>query len=179
MIEEVLNFWFAEDMDRKWYMKDPEFDQEVERRLLPLYEKASRGELKNWEDTVEGCLALCILMDQAPRNLFRDNPKAFATDSSALAIAQLVVTKGWDKSLTQRERSFIYVPFEHSENLSDQEKSLELYRALDERPDWYIYAEKHEVIIRRFGRFPHRNKTLGRESTVEETEFLKQPGSSF
>ncbi|WP_419903765.1 DUF924 family protein [Kiloniella sp.] len=179
MIEDVLNFWFAEGMDKKWFFKDPAFDKEVEKRLLPLYDKASRGELKDWENSVQGCLALCILLDQVPRNMFRNDPKTFATDTVALNVAQIVVDKGWDKSLSEQERVFLYLPFEHSEELSHQEKSLELYRELGEKSDWYVYAEKHEVIVRRFGRFPHRNEVLGRESTPEEIEFLKQPGSSF
>jgi len=179
VIHDVLNFWFAEGMDKKWFFKDPAFDQAVEEKLLPLYEKACRGELKSWENTAEGCLALCILFDQVPRNLFRNDPKTYATDAVALEIAQSVVIKGWDKPLTQHERIFIYIPYEHSEDLSFQEKSLDLFRALDENSDWYIYAKKHEVIVRRFGRFPHRNNILGRESTAEEIEFLKQPGSSF
>ncbi|MEH6630056.1 MAG: DUF924 family protein [Halopseudomonas aestusnigri] len=179
MINDVLNFWFAEGMDKKWFFKDQEFDREVEQKLLPLYEKATLGELKDWENSVEGCLALCILLDQVPRNLFRNNPKTFATDLAALKIAQSVIEKIWDKSLTQRERVFIYLPFEHSEDLSVQQESLSLYRTLDDNSDWYVYAEKHEVIVRRFGRFPHRNEVLGRKNTVEEIEFLKQPGSSF
>ncbi|WP_246814228.1 DUF924 family protein [Kiloniella majae] len=179
MIDDVLDFWLADGMDRKWFFKDPEFDREVAEKLGPLYEKASAGELDHWAETAKGCLALCILLDQAPRNLFRNDPKTFATDKKALEIAQKVINKGWHNELPQRERNFILLPFEHSEDLAMQEKSLELYQYMDESPDWLSYAQKHEVIIRRFGRFPHRNEVLGRESTPEEIEFLKQPGSSF
>ncbi|WP_245622938.1 DUF924 family protein [Kiloniella litopenaei] len=179
MIDDVLDFWLADGMDRKWFFKDPAFDREVAEKLGPLYERASAGEFDHWAETPKGCLALCILLDQAPRNLFRNDPKTFATDKKALGIAQKAVDKGWHKELPQRERNFILLPFEHSEDLAMQEKSLELYQDMDENPDWLSYAKKHEVIIRRFGRFPHRNKVLGRESTPEEIEFLKQPGSSF
>ena len=179
VIDDVLDFWLAEGMDRKWFFKDPVFDREVIEKLGPLYERASADELDHWADTAKGCLALCILLDQAPRNLFRNDPKTFATDKKALEIAKKVVNKGWHTELPQRERNFIFLPFEHSEDLAMQEKSLELYQDMDENPDWLIYAQKHEVIIRRFGRFPHRNEVLGRESTSEEIEFLKQPGSSF
>ena len=120
-----------------------------------------------------------ILLDQVPRNLFRSDPKAFATDTKALDIAQSVVAKGWDKSLTDHQRVFLYLPFEHSEDLSVQQTSLNLYRGIGEDSDWYDYALKHEVIVRKFGRFPHRNQVLDRESTPEEVAFLKQPGSSF
>ncbi|KLN62646.1 membrane protein [Kiloniella spongiae] len=166
-------------MDRKWFFKDPAFDREVAEKLGSLYEQASAGELDHWADTAKGSLALCILLDQAPRNLFRNDSKTFSTDKKALEIAQKTVSKGWHKTLSQRERNFIFLPFEHSEDLAMQEKSLALYQDMDENPDWLTYAQKHEVIIRRFGRFPHRNQVLGRESTPEEIEFLQQPGSSF
>ncbi|MFD2204297.1 DUF924 family protein [Kiloniella antarctica] len=179
MIKDVLDFWFAEGMEQKWFVKNPEFDREVEEKLFPLYEKACSGELKEWEATAEGCLALCILLDQVPRNLFRNDPKTFATDTAALEIAQSVVAKGWDKSLTDYQRVFLFLPFEHSEDLTVQQRSLDLYRGFGEESTWYDYALKHEVIVRKFGRFPHRNEVLGRESTPEEIAFLKQPGSSF
>ncbi|WP_218044990.1 DUF924 family protein [Kiloniella spongiae] len=179
MIDDVLDFWLAEGMDRKWFFKDPAFDREVAEKLGSLYEQASAGELDHWADTAKGSLALCILLDQAPRNLFRNDSKTFSTDKKALEIAQKTVSKGWHKTLSQRERNFIFLPFEHSEDLAMQEKSLALYQDMDENPDWLTYAQKHEVIIRRFGRFPHRNQVLGRESTPEEIEFLQQPGSSF
>lgn len=175
----VLDYWFGAGMAERWFVKDPAFDREVRRRLGALYERAILGQLKAWRDHAEGCLALVLLLDQVPRNLFRDDPRAYASDAEALAIAEEALSKGFDRQLPQVRRVFLYLPLEHSEDLAVQERCVELMGALDEQPDWRDYAVKHRDIVARFGRFPHRNAALGRTTTAEEEEFLKQPGSSF
>ena len=177
----VLRFWF--DRDRKaWFEKNPAFDAEIHGRFLPLYERALKEELESWRQEPASCLALVILLDQFPRNMFRGTAKAFAADALARATARVILDKGWDKAMTPDERMFAYLPFEHSESLADQELCLALMTEISlfpETADLPKWAEAHLVIIRRFGRFPHRNAALGRPSTGEEIEFLKQPGSSF
>ena len=172
----VLGFWFQGDAERKeWFRKDGSFDAEIRTRFMGLHEEAARGALDSWTDSPAECLALLILLDQFPRNLFRDSARAFATDARALEAARHAVASGYDRALSDIERMFVYLPFEHSENLADQERALELFAGHPNR-EW---ARRHWEIIKRFGRFPHRNVALGRQSTPAEIEFLKQPGSSF
>lgn len=188
-VKEILDFWFGkpEDADygkiRKfWFTKNREFDQEVRSRFLSVYQQAAAGQLDEWQTSPESCLALIILLDQFPRNMFRSQPQAFATDPQALGIAQYAITQGFDQQLLPIQRWFIYMPFEHSENLGHQRQSVELFSTLKDDPDCASgidYAHRHLKVIERFGRFPHRNQILGRESTPEEVEFLQQPGSSF
>ena len=173
---EVLDFWFG--LDRKyWFRKDAAFDAEIRARFLPLYERAAAGQLAEWTGAPRSCLALVILLDQFGRNMFRGSARAFAADPLALEAARAIVGAGWDASYTAEQRSFAYLPFEHSESLADQERCCALMKPLGE--ELYRYAERHREIIARFGRFPHRNAALGRESTPEEIEFLALPGSSF
>jgi uncharacterized protein (DUF924 family) len=173
---EVLKFWF--DRDRKaWFEKNPVFDAEIRQRFLPLYELGAAGKLAAWKQTPTGCLALVVLLDQFPRNMFRDSPRAFAADALALDAARHAVAMGYDAGMSEDERSFTYLPFEHSESLADQERCCELMKPLGGEP--YRYALRHKEIIERFGRFPHRNAILGRTSTAGEIEFLKTPGSGF
>lgn len=187
--QEILDFWFGqpdeEDYGKSrkiWFIKNPEFDEEVRSRFFPTYQQAASGELDSWKASPQTCLALILLLDQFPRNLFRGQPQAFATDSLALAYAQHAVANGLDKDLLPIQRQFIYLPFEHSENLTHQHQCLELFSTLKDEPECVSsvdYARRHFQVIERFGRFPHRNEILGRETTPEEAEFLKQPGSSF
>ncbi len=177
--EDVLAYWFAEGMAARWFNADEAFDQEVRQRLLPLYEEAVAGRLERWRQSARGALALVILLDQVPRNLFRGEPRAFATDAQALATTKRALAKGFDQELRQVERVFLYLPLEHCEDLADQELCVRLVGALDENPDWGDYARQHRDVIARFGRFPHRNAILGRETTAEEAAFLREPGSSF
>jgi uncharacterized protein (DUF924 family) len=137
------------------------------------------GDFDHWRETAAGCVALCILLDQAPRNLFRGDPRSFASDAAARAVTRHALARGLDRDLPQEQRAFLYLPLEHSENLADQEACVRLFAGLDENPDGLDYAVRHRDIIARFGRFPHRNAVLGRTSTPEETEFLTQAGSSF
>ncbi|MCU0516349.1 MAG: DUF924 domain-containing protein [Oscillatoria sp. Prado101] len=188
-VEEILGFWFGQPGEagygkprKVWFVRDAAFDQEVRLRFLGDYELAAAGKLEDLQSAPAGCLALVILLDQFPRNMFRGQPQAFATDSQALFVAQHAVAQGFDREMLPVQRWFIYLPFEHSENLEHQRRSVELFRRLSDDSDsapTIDYAVRHLEIIERFGRFPHRNQILGRETTPEEAEFLKQPGSSF
>ncbi|MBL8521387.1 MAG: DUF924 domain-containing protein [Betaproteobacteria bacterium] len=183
----VLEFWFGtgDDYGRahaKWFRKEAAFDGEIRTRFLDAVERAARGDFRDWERLPRGCLALQILLDQFPRNLFRGEARAFAADAEALRICRHVMQHGFDRDFLPVERMFVYLPLEHSESLADQDECHR--RMLDLQPypetaDLHIWAEKHRVIIRRFGRFPHRNAALGRPSTPEEIAFLETPGSSF
>ena len=178
---DVLDFWFKQDR-KAWFEKNPAFDEEIRARFLPLAESAFRQDLAIWQQEPASCLALAILLDQFPRNMFRGSAKAFAGDPLAREAARVILDKGWDKAMAPDERLFAYLPFEHSESLEDQERCLALMKEIAVFPataDMPKWADAHLAIIRRFGRFPHRNAALGRASTPEETEFLSQPGSSF
>ncbi len=187
--KEVLEFWFGtpDDADygqqRKiWFTKNPEFDEKVRSLFTLQYQQAATGQLDDWKTSPQSCLALIILLDQLPRNMFRGQPKSFATDTLALAYAQHAVTQGFDQELLPLQRWFVYMPFEHSENIEDQHQSIELFKKLLDQENIsepIDYANRHFKVIESFGRFPHRNDILGRETTPEEAEFLTQPGSSF
>jgi uncharacterized protein (DUF924 family) len=178
---DVIDFWFSQDR-KDWFEKRPAFDAEIRLRFLSLYEQGAGGMLAGWRQAPADCLALVILLDQFPRNMFRGNARAFAADALARDATRVILDRGWDKSMTPDERMFAYLPLEHSESLVDQERCLVLMKEISvfpETADLPKWAEAHLVIIRRFGRFPHRNAALGRATTAEEAEFLKQPGSSF
>jgi len=173
---EVLRFWFDEH-PKDWFVKNPLLDAEIRRRFHALYEQAAAASLEVWLDDPRECLARVILLDQFPRNMFRGDARAFATDPLARVAARRILARGWNAHMTQVEQLFAYLPFEHSESLADQNLSCELMKDFDE--EQRRYALRHREIIDRFGRFPHRNGILGRESTAAEIEFLKQPGSGF
>ncbi len=186
--EEVVDFWFGREDEpgygefrEAWFRKDPEFDQQIRDRFEDLYEAAATGELDDWKKEARSCLALVILLDQFPRNMFRGDPRSYATDRKAQETAGYAVDRALDRELPPFQRMFLYMPFMHSEDLAHQRRSVELFRALggegEEAPSYY--AVRHMEIIERFGRFPHRNEILGRQTTSEEAEFLTQPGSSF
>jgi uncharacterized protein (DUF924 family) len=184
-IDEILDFWFAQSKEAEyaqrrkvWFAKNPSFDQAIRTRFQTDYEQAAAGKLMDWQETTQGCLALILLLDQFPRNMFRGEAQSFATDSQALAIAQHAIAHDFDLELPPIQRMFIYLPFEHSENLDHQHQAVQRMRAL-QIEDVTDYALKHQAVIERFGRFPHRNKILRRTNTPEEEEFLKQPGSAF
>jgi uncharacterized protein (DUF924 family) len=177
---EVLRFWFGEGPEhgkshKHWFVKDAAFDAEIRSRFLEVYGFLFKNRL--WLDSSSECLARIVVLDQFPRNMFRGTARAFASDALALECACLAVERGWDRGMLAVEKLFVYLPFEHSENLADQDRACELMK--DFGSEQRDYAERHREIIRRFGRFPHRNAILGRESTPEEIEFLKQPGSGF
>jgi uncharacterized protein (DUF924 family) len=176
---EVLSFWFAPGRAAQWFVADPGFDRLVRRRLAPRLDAVLAGAHGDWLDSARGCLALCVLLDQVPRNLYRDEPGAYANDARARAVARHALARRFDRELAQDERLFLYMPLQHSEALADQRDSLCLIGALDANPRWRQDARRHHDIIARFGRFPHRNAALGRAATPEETAFLAEPGSSF
>jgi uncharacterized protein (DUF924 family) len=184
---EVLLFWFGGPPERgkrrkHWFEKDAAFDAAIRERFLALYEKAAARELAHWKERPADCLALIVVLDQFPRNMFRGTGRAFAADPLALAAARHALDQGFDRVLSPAERLFVYLPFEHSERLEDQLMAcalIEPLNAFEETADAYRYAVAHRDIIQRFGRFPHRNAALGRASSAEEIEFLKQPGSGF
>lgn len=177
--EEVIAFWFAEGREQQWFGGGEAFDALVREALCAAYEEAAAGRLDHWREWPKGCLALCILLDQFPRNVFRGTPRAFASDAQALVVTRHALAQGFDESLSQVERIFLYLPLEHSESLADQENCVHLVAGLTENPKWLRYAEAHRDVVARFGRFPHRNAILDRVCTPEEEAFLKEPGSSF
>ena len=181
----VLDFWFGTPRGKsraEWFRKDPAFDEEIRRRFAGLHQQASRRELQAWRASAEPMLALVIVLDQFSRNLFRNDARAFAQDAHARECANEALLRGDDLGLLPVERQFLYLPFEHSEDLRDQERGCDLMRSLDafeETRGISEWAVRHRDIVARFGRFPHRNAAMGRESTPEEIEFLKGPRSGF
>ncbi|GAB4346756.1 MAG: DUF924 family protein [Cyanophyceae cyanobacterium] len=197
----VLDFWFgpAEALDygqprRYWFTKDAAFDAVLGDRFWPLHGRAIAGACDGWRHDPMGCLALIIVLDQFSRNLYRDRAEAFAADADALGLAKFALARGYDRAVLPVQRWFFYLPLEHSESLADQDQSVACFEALRHDPPAepgphaldeaelaavIDYAHRHRAIIRRFGRFPHRNGLLGRTSTPGEVAFLKQPGSSF
>jgi uncharacterized protein (DUF924 family) len=174
--DEVLAFWRAAG-DARWYKRDDAFDASVRERFLALWHNAVAGELSSWETTDDGALALVILLDQFPRNMFRDDAKAFSSDALARDVAHRTLARGADKRIEAPLLQFLYLPFMHSEDLADQLRCVDLFRANDDTEN-LRYAEEHADIIRRFGRFPHRNRVLGRSTAPEEQAFLDGGGFS-
>jgi uncharacterized protein (DUF924 family) len=171
---DVVAFWRAAGPQR-WFEKDAGFDDDIRRRFLKLHEAAAAGKLTDWEASAEGALALLILLDQFPRNMFRGQARMFASDPLARAITAGALVRGFDAQVPAELRSFFYLPFEHSEDPADQERGITLYKAAGDA-EGLKWAELHADIIRRFGRFPHRNAVLGRVSTPEEQAFLDGGG---
>lgn len=189
-IEEILTFWFDEIRDEpayfeeyapRWFAQNADFDRQIVQRFQADYKLAAQGQLDHWTETARGGLALILVLDQFPRNMFRNDPRAFATDPLAQQIAEQMTAAGFDRQLRLVERYFVYVPFMHSENRAHQQRSVQLFQQLVEERAYFDtpYVVRHQEVIDRFGRFPHRNTVLGRASTPEELEFLKQFGSSF
>jgi uncharacterized protein (DUF924 family) len=171
---DVVKFW-RDATAKKWFSKDTAFDEEIRKRFLALHEAAAAGKLEAWEMTEEGTLALLILLDQFPRNMFRNDKRAFATDPQALGIARRAVARGFNDKMEPGMRGFFLLPFMHSEHLADQERGVALYKAANDA-NGLKWAELHADIIRKFGRFPHRNAVLGRKTTPEEQAFLDSGG---
>ena len=180
---DVLTFWFQGDRNNfreAWFRRDPAFDAAIRARFGDATEAARGGDFAGWAATAEGTLALLILLDQFPRNLYRASPLAFASDARARDVARAGLRHA--DAMTPTERSFLYLPFEHSENLYDQDVSVHLFGIMAGEPGMAStldYAERHREVIRRFGRFPHRNAALGRVNTAEEVAYLAQPGAGF
>ena len=171
---QILAFW-REAGPNRWFEADAAFDGDIRARFMSAYEAAARGALNDWEDSGDGTLALLVLLDQFPRNLFRGEARAYATDMQARAVADQAISRGFDREFPIAERQFFYLPFMHSENLVDQERCVALY-CDGADADGLRHAEIHANIIRRFGRFPHRNRALGRTTTPEEQAFLDGGG---
>lgn len=176
--KDVLDFWFQELSPKDWFSGDKALDEAIAQRFGALHEQARQGELYRWRSSAEGRLAEVIVLDQFSRNLHRGTPESFASDPMALALAQEAVAGGADERLTPEQRTFLYMPYMHSESLKIHEEAVRLFKSngIENNLD---FEYRHKAIIERFGRYPHRNEILGRASTAEEIEFLKQPGSSF
>lgn len=178
MFNNVLTFWFEELNPQQWWVKDSALDQIIYDRFNSVHQQASQCELYQWRESAKGRLAEIIVLDQFSRNMFRDTAKSFAQDSLALALSQQAIAEGADKELNAIERSFLYMPFMHSESLIIHQQACLLYKAngIDSN---YQFELKHLDIIKKFDRYPHRNAILKRESSAEEIAFLNQPNSSF
>ncbi|MGD1917736.1 MAG: DUF924 family protein [Pleurocapsa sp.] len=175
---EVLNFWFSEEVKSLWFKKSIDFDSKIKRLFLETYQLAKAGKLDSWQELADSALALIILLDQFPRNMFRHSPQAFATDAQAVRVTEFAISNNYQQSLSTDRQVFLYMPLMHSENKANQAQCVDLFEKLG-KEDNLKFAIKHKKIIDRFGRFPHRNQILGRESSIAEKEFLTQPGSSF
>lgn len=187
--QEVLDFWFGAPGSpeygqprAQWFRKDASFDARIGERFGGLHARLARGEGREWDAAPASLLARIVVLDQFSRNIHRGSPEAFASDPLALAAAGTMLARGWDAGLEPAMRLFVYLPFEHSEDARDQERSVALIGSLAADPrfaDLPQWALRHQEVILRFGRFPHRNAILGRASTPEEMAFLREPGSSF
>ncbi|MTE00208.1 DUF924 family protein [Paracoccus sp. YIM 132242] len=170
--QDVLDFWFSPDMEPHWFAKSDAIDARIREGFAETYQAAHRRQLDGWAATPDGALALAIVLDQVPRNIFRGTPRAFESDDLALDHARAAVDAGFDSQVDPKRRVFFYLPFEHSEDLPDQTRSVELFETLGD-PGYLDYAVRHRDIIEKFGRFPHRNAILDRPNTPDEDEFLK------
>lgn len=169
--EAVIDFWLRETPPEKRFARDAALDAEIARRFGSLHRKLSQSVPEEWTADARATLGAIIVLDQFSRNLFRDDPRAFAQDQAALTLAWQMVVKGWDMQLSELERQFVYLPFEHAEDLAAADQSVALFEALGE-PVTIDYAHRHKAVIAKFGRYPGRNKALGRDSTKEELKFL-------
>jgi uncharacterized protein (DUF924 family) len=176
---DVLGFWFSHEAKSKWFVKDADFDREIRIRFEEAWRQGLDGAFDSWAEQPEGALALIVLLDQFPRNMFRGDPRSFASDDKALQIAEAAIAQGLDQKIGGEYRRFFYLPFEHAEDLARQQKCVAYFEAMPDDAEGLDYARRHLAIIERFGRFPHRNEVLGRATTAEEEAFLREPGSSF
>lgn len=178
IVRDILGFWFDEHGPADWFGKNDAFDEQIRQRYLGIHEQLSAGTDPEGIENAETCLAAILVLDQFPRNMFRGTPGAFATDAQALELARQAVDRELDHILQKLQRVFLYMPFEHSEDLTDQETSCALFTEIGD--EYYSdYARRHWEVIHRFGRFPHRNAILGRTSTDAEKEYLAAPGAGF
>jgi len=171
MPQEILDFWFSDEVRKLWFNSTPQFDASLRERFLPLWQQAGRGELDHWQQSAVGCLALVIILDQFPLNMFRAEAQSFATEAQSRGVAQVAIDQGFDQALDASQRAFLYMPFMHSETLADQHRALELF----DQPGLegnLRFAWHHHDIIEKFGRFPHRNEALGRQNSAAEIEYL-------
>lgn len=168
---DILNFWYTPPMPEHWFNSTPALDQEIRERFASTWQQAQAGDLDTWQQTAEGCLALCIVLDQFPLNMYRGQALSFSTEQQAVAVTQYAVAQGFDQQLPPERVMFLYMPLMHSEHLADQNESVRLFAAAG-LVENARFAEHHRSIVQRFGRFPHRNAALGRTSTPAELEYL-------
>lgn len=167
----ILDFWYTPPMSEHWFNSNTEIDQTIAQRFKATWQQAADGELDDWKHSAEGCLALCIVLDQFPLNMFRNDPLAFSTEQQAVGVAKYAVAQGLDKQLPTEKISFLYMPLMHSEHMADQDESVRLFDAAGLEGN-AKFARHHRGIVERYGRFPHRNAILGRESSAAEREYL-------
>jgi len=167
----ILDFWYSAPINQHWFNSTVEIDDTIRQRFEGLWQQAKNHELDTWQQTAEGCLALCIILDQFPLNMFRGDRKAYSTEQQAVQVTKYAVERGFDKQLANERVAFLYLPLMHSENLADQDLSVQLFKAVNLESNAQ-FALHHQQIIKRFGRFPHRNAILGRVSTPEEIAYL-------
>jgi uncharacterized protein (DUF924 family) len=174
----IIDFWFIEISPKQWWVKSVEFDDLISQRFFTIYEETRGGKYLDWINSAQSCLARIILLDQFPRNMFREKPESFRTDVLALAATKHAISLGFDIGIPSQHKGFLYMPLMHSEALDDQMKAIELFTAAGSDLEENLKSShRHKAIIEQFGRFPHRNQVLGRASSQAELEFLKQPGS--
>lgn len=177
---DILAFWFQETKPAQWFQKNDAFDAQIRTRFGSDYELAAKGIFDGWMEDADGCLALVIVLDQFPRNMFREQARAFETDLKARGVTVHALNKHFDQMMTLDQKAFLYLPLEHSEDMADQDRSVALFEALkDKNPVYYDYAVRHRDIIARFGRFPHRNEALNRPNTAAEAAYLMEPNAGF
>jgi uncharacterized protein (DUF924 family) len=174
---EIIHFWFEETEPQLWFQNNPQFDERIRDRFQVTYDMAKDGLCNNWGTDADGSLALCLVLDQFPRHLYRGAAAEFATDERALLVAKQAISKGFDQVMSHEKKFFLYIPFEHSERFSDQKRNLELFKSMEnENPLAYRTALRRYEVIEKFGRFPQRNKALGRDTTPEEQAWLDETG---
>ncbi len=178
-LQSVVEFWFSDRVKEKWWDKDTQFDQEIKEKFLNLHRELANQNLDQYLNSAESALAVVIVLDQFSRNMFRDSAESFAYDEKALKFAKSALAQGLDQKLSDDKVAFLYMPFMHSEKPQDHEKAVQLFSSRKALENNLEFEHAHKKIIDRFGRYPHRNEILGRESTPEEIEFLKEPNSSF
>ena len=171
MQQEILDFWFSDEVRKLWFKSTPEFDALLRERFEALWTRASSGELDDWLQSAAGCLALVLVLDQFPLNMFRGQAQSFVSEAQSREVARLAIDKGFDQDIEPGSRAFLYMPFMHSEMLADQQLALQLF-AQPGLEDNLRFARHHHDIVEKFGRFPHRNEALGRESSESEIEYL-------
>lgn len=169
--QHIIEFWYSEKMRQRWFSSTPELDAEIRSRYESLWIQAGKDELDDWKASPEGCLALVIVLDQFPLNMFRAEAKSFSTEQKAVACSKYCISQGFDRKITQDRVAFLYMPLMHSENIADQDLAVTLFEQAN-LPNSLHFAKHHRELIRRFGRFPHRNRILGRNSSTEEIEYL-------
>ena len=172
----LLDFWFAPPQEKRWFNATRQFDEQILEQFEAVWREAKAGQLSDWEQSAEGVLALVILLDQIPLNMYRGLPESFSTEAMSREVAGRAIGRGFDRSLADQGKAFLYMPFMHSEDMVDQHRSVELFEAAGLQEN-LKFARHHREIVRRFGRFPHRNAILGRTSTPEEIDWLASDGA--